>query len=447
MNQCPHANSLRAGGAALNIWLAAAVCNSPASASAQEALRNVLAAQAAAPAPINLESMPYTVKSGDFRLLITPSMEMDWNNNIDASRTNALQDYILRPLVQLNATYPITQVNLLQLNVGFGYDEYIEHSAYSSWRVTSGSQLSFDTYIKDVRINVHERFDYSQDSGGQAVVAGVGNYGAGHNVAGVLVAWNPKDINMSLGYDHRNVLSTATQFGAQDSSSELINGRVGWKFQPTASVGIEATYSTTSYDQMVLNNNSSYTVGAYGQWDPGSYFHVIPHAGYTITQFQETSQSGEVFHLAPAGSPIVAPTGVPIRTANLNSWYADLTLSHEITQFLSYSLSAGHQIEPGIQSDAVEDSYVRLSSNWKVIKDLGLGASFSYEHGQQGAGNISGNLTEIFDFYTFTLEVNRQLTTRLRMGLNSRLTFRSSSSSDLGYTQALVGLHMAYAFE
>ena len=448
MNRLPHTNSLLAGEALFFLWLVVAALQLPAGASAQEAVRNTLAAQAAAEThPISLESMPYTFKTGDFRLLLAPSLGMDWNDNINLSRSDALQDYIVEPMLKLDASYPVTQVNLLRLDVGVGYDEYLEHNNYSNWQVNSGSQLSFDTYIKDILINLHDRFDYSQDPAGQAVVAGTGEYAVAHNVVGVTGSWNPKDMNMSLGYDHQNVMTPAGSFQSQDSSSELIDGRVGWRFLPNATAGVEGTYSLTSYDQAILNNSAAYTAGVYGDWQPGSYFKVEPRAGYVIYDFQQTSQSAETFEFTPTGAPIVMLTGKPIRTSDLNSWYADLTLSHDITRSLKYALSVGHEIQAGIQSDAIEDSYLRPSATWKIAKNLDLRGSFSYEHGQNGTGNIAGNLSENFDWYTGSVEINRQLTKKLRVGVNSRVTFRSSTTEALGYTQALVGLQMAYAFE
>jgi hypothetical protein len=447
MNQGLNANSLWAGGAAFNLWLVVVALQSPEGVSAQQAVRNNLAAQAATSTqPIDLEAMPYTLKSGDFRLLLNPSLEMDWNDNINLTKTNTLQDYIIRPLLQIAANYPLTQVNVLQLNVGVGYDEYIEHSDYSNWRVISGSQLSFDTFIKDVLINVHDRLSFAQDGAAQAVDAGTGNYGTGNNVAGLTGSWSPKDLNLVLGYDHRNVVSLGTSIQSQNGSSELLDGRVGWKFIPSNAAGIELTFSATAYDQAVLNNSSSYTIGAYGEWDPGLYFRVTPRAGYSIFQFQQTSESAETIEFTPTGNPIVVFTGKPIKTSDFNSWYADLTLSHDITRALSYSMSVGHDIQAGIQSDAVSDTYLRLTSTWQVIKNLDLRGSFSFEHGQQGVGNIAGNLTESYDWYAGGVMINRQLTTRLRLGLNSRFTFRSSNGASLGYTQAMVGLQMAYVF-
>ena len=85
---------------------------------AQEALRNSLAGDAAAEARhISPEAMPYTFKSGDFRLLVSPSLDLEWNDNVYLSQNSAEDDYILRPTVGIDASYPLTDKNLLQLDV------------------------------------------------------------------------------------------------------------------------------------------------------------------------------------------------------------------------------------------------------------------------------------------------------------------------------------------
>jgi len=53
----------------------------------------------------------------------------------------------------LNMSYPLTERNLLQLNVTFGYKEYLQHSQYSRLVRAIGSALSYDIYVKDFWIN------------------------------------------------------------------------------------------------------------------------------------------------------------------------------------------------------------------------------------------------------------------------------------------------------
>jgi hypothetical protein len=414
-------------------------------ASAQDSLRNSLAGDAAAAAQRRqMASQFYTVKAGDFRLLVVPSVEMDYNDNVTLSKTDAQSDFILEPLLQLTGSYPVTQRNLLSLSVGVGYWDYLQHSTNNGLRLTSDSQLSFDMYIKDFRINFHDRFSLTEDSSTEAAVAGTGLYGTFNNTAGFTTTWDLEDVVLTLGYDHHNSLSSSGQFNYLDRSSELPMARAGFKFNPQLTVGVEGTASFTTYDHAVLNDNQSYSAGLYADWNPGTYFHIQPRAGYTIYQFQHTSQSAQIFDLTPSGTPITAPAGESIQTSDLNSWYADLTVSHEASEAVSYSFSAGHEIRLGIESDVIEDWYIRPNIKWTIIKDLRLNTSLLYEHGNQGAGNVSGNLTETYDHYGGGLVISYPLMKMLMVSLNYRLTLRSSDIPDRGYAQNLVGLRFTY---
>lgn len=131
---------------------------------AQEALRNSLAGDAAAEARhISPEAMPYTFKNGDFRLLLSPSLDLDWNDNVYLSKNSPQDDYILRPTVGIDASYPLTDKNLLRLDVTLGYAWYLNHHDLSSLYLASGSQVSFDILIKDLLLNLHDSFSYIQE--------------------------------------------------------------------------------------------------------------------------------------------------------------------------------------------------------------------------------------------------------------------------------------------
>jgi hypothetical protein len=408
-------------------WLAALMLLAARLATAQEALRNSLAGDAAAEARnLQLQSLPYTVKSGDFKLLVTPSLELDWNDNITLSRDNAEADFILRPLVTLNASYPLGAYNLLNLSVAFGYDKYLIHDAYSQLRLNSGSELSFDVYVKDFWINFHDRFQYSQDPSQEAAVAGTGSgsYGTFQNTAGLSGTWDLQDVTLTLGYDHQNTRSLSSQFNQMNNSSELVVARAGLLVHPRVTVGVEGTASFTTYDQAVLNDNQQYSAGIYGDWRPGPYFSVQPRLGYTIFESGQTSSS--------------------IKGGNLASWYANLTLAHQVTGFLSYMLSAGHEIRPGIQSDAIEASYIRPSVDWNVIKDVTLQTSLFYEHGAEGGGQQASLLEKNYDWYGGGLSLSYSPMKKVKISLNYRLTLRSSNVASREYTQNLVGLQMTY---
>jgi hypothetical protein len=414
--------------AAPSCWLAAAMLAAGATAPAQDALRDSLAGDAAAEAQRRGEmDTAYTIKQGDFRMLMTPSLELDWNDNINITSSGQLQDYIVRPMVDLSLSYPLTYWNVLRLNTSLGYDCYLEHPNYSGVRVFSGSMLSFDTYIKDFRINVHDRFQYTRDAAGLAAVAATGYYGGLDNFAGVSATWDLEDVVLSLGYDHENFLASNAQFDYLNRASELLVSRAGFRVNPALTAGVEGSGSINTYDQsIILNNSIGYSAGLYGDWHPGHYTDVQLRGGYTEYSFDQTG-------------PVAAP-------ANANGWYVGLTANQDITEAISYSISAGHEIILGLQANTVEDWYFRPTINWKFMKDLTFNTSAGYEHGTQLLATQTA-ASESYDWFWVGLGANYGLTKRLMLGLTYRLTERFSDVAERGYAQNIVGLRLSYLLQ
>ena len=430
----PRSRCRRGAGALVCAWLVAFSVLTASPAPAQEALRNSLTGEAAAAArKIQVESVPYTFKSGDFKVLVTPSLDLDWNDNINLVKTGALDDFILRPQVQLDLSYPITENNLLSLNVGVGYDKYLEHDQYSTWFLQSGTELSFDIYVKDFWINLHDRVSYVQDTSQQPTLSGTGSYATLNNTAGLSVTWDLNKATVSAGYDHQIIISpTSQQYQSEDGATEMLFARAGLEVYPNVTTGIEGTAAFTRYDQMILNNNNNYSLGVYADWQPGKAFRVQPRFGYTIFNFLNTSQSS------------FQQTNQPVQTSDLDSWYADLNITHQITDAISYTLDAGHEVQSGIQSDLVSDWYIRPSVHWNIIKNVDLTTSLSYEHGKQGVGNVANNVIENFDWLTASVGVTYSIFKKLSTGFNYRLTLRSSDIANNEYTQNVIGLTLTY---
>jgi hypothetical protein len=379
------------------------------------------------PVAIDTDTRPYTVKSGDFRLLLTPTFGVDWNDNINTSDDDALQDFILKPAINAQVTYPITKANLLRVNIGVGYDAYLDNTDYSGFRLSSGSEISFDAYIQDFRINLHDRFQYTQDAAGQSAIANSGRYGGFDNTVGLSGTWDLRDVVLTLGYDHNNYISSTSDYEYTDRASEIFSTRAGFRVHPEVTTGVEASVSLTAYDQHVLNDNQGYNAGVYADWQPSPALHIQPRVGYTYYAFDQTSK------VTPA--------------EDQDAWYVDLTLSHAITEAVSYSLSAGHELRLGIQADSVEVWYVRPNVTFKIVKDLNLSAFFSYENGDQGSGKSTGTVSETYDWINTGFALRHQITKRLSASLNYRLGLRSSDAASRGYTQNLVGLLFSYALQ
>ena len=420
-----HAERDAGPGALCSGCVAAVVILIAGPASAQDALRVWIEGDRAAEARrLQSVNLPYTVRAGDFRLLVSPALELDWNDNVYLSKENRQDDFIVRPLLGLNAAYPLTAQNLLTLDLTFGYSKYITHDDLSQWYLQSGSQLSFDIYVKDFSFNLHDRFSYVQDSAQEAAIANTGSYGNFQNIAGLSGAWNLRDVTLSLSYDHLNYLSTSSQFNYQDHAAEMVVPRAGLKVHPELTVGLEGTAAFTTYDQPVLNDNNSYSAGIYADWHPGKYFSLQPRFGYTFYDFRQTS--------------------LTTKASNEDTWYIDIALKHQPTEAIAYALNAGHEIRLGVQSDLIEDWYVRPNVTWNLMKNLTLLAGLFYEHGNELGGQLPGIQEDRYDWYGGTLSLSHPIIKNVVLALNYRLTFRASNVATQEYTQNQVGLLVTY---
>lgn len=410
-------------------WLAAGLLLARAKAPAQEALMNSVATSASPDQRLQQPATDYTYKQGDFRLWVTPALDLQWIDNIQISQSGRQSDFVVRPTLGLVATYPITQENLLNFNVNVGYTKYINHSSLDGFYLQSGSGLGFDVFIKQVDLNLHDRFSYEQDSSQNSQVANTGTYGTFQNTSGLSATWDLTKMVLSAGYDHQLIDTTSSTLNDTDHSSELLFARAGYVINPRLASGLESSASFTTYHQPLLNNNQSYSLGAYADYKPDAYFELQPRAGYVIYQFDGNSQT--------------------LQTSDLNSWYADLSVTHYVTDAIRYSIDAGHRVSLGVQSDATAAWYVTPTVTWDLRKDWSVHGSLSYENGQQGTGSspvAPGNnlVSENYTWETGTVGVSHAITSRIEFAFNYRLTLRSSSVGQRGYTQNELELQLTY---
>jgi hypothetical protein len=407
---------------------------------AQEALQNSLAGETAATSRNEqMQNPDYTYKNGDFRLLVEPSLSAQWNDNVNLSETNRMDDYIVTPSVEIDSSYRLTQRNVLSLDITVGYSRYLKEPGLSTLNLdsSSGTGLSFDIGFQDVTINLHDRISYVQDSAQNADVANTSTYGTFENTIGLDAIWDLNQVTLSAGYDHQNVLSTSSEYDYINHSAELFFIRSGLQVHPQVTVGLEATAGLTTYDQSAslnnlngLNNNVAYTVGPYVEFQPDDYFQVTLRGGYSIYLFQQSN--------------------LPYQIPNEDSWYAGLTISHKLRETISYALDAGHEVQLGTESNLTEDWYVRPSINWRVIHGWDLDTGFFFTHGTEIGESVASLVdqqstqNEVYDWYGCDLKIAHAITAQLTMSLDYRVTQRTSNLPGNNYTQNLVGLSLTY---
>ena len=172
----------------------------------QDAVRPSLAGEAASEARRqDVERIPYNLLVGPIRFRLGASVGVEYNDNINyADDQFSEDDVIIRPQVTFNAIWPITQINTLRLDLGLSYAAYLDHSEANTngILVAPNSQLAFDIFVGDFRINIHDRISVQQDPIAQFAVSNTTDYGRLENYAGLSVLWDLNAVLLTLGYDH-----------------------------------------------------------------------------------------------------------------------------------------------------------------------------------------------------------------------------------------------------
>ena len=394
-------------------------------ATAQDAVRPSLAGEASAEARRqSLDRIPYNLLAGPVKFRFSATAGVEYNDNINLSENDAQSDVIIRPQFNINALWPVTQLNTIRLNLGFGYAAYLDHSEANtnSLLISPGSQLGFDIYVSDFRINFHDRFSLEQDPIDQIALSNVVDYGRFQNTAGVSVLWDLNTVVLTLGYDHYNYISTTSRFDYLDRNAEELMASVDFAVTSTTGVGLETSVVYNYYDQNVLNDSTTVNFGGFVETQLTNYMRLRVAGGYQAIAFDE-------------GGSILDPN-------DLDDFYVNLLLSHRLNASISQSIAAGHETQLGVNSNYITLNYIRHTVSWNILRDTLLSTEFFYEDSDESGGLFSEHAHR----YGGALTLGYQLTQHVTLGARYQYTQKDSDQILRDYEQNRVSVDGTYSF-
>lgn len=388
-------------------------------AGAQEALRASIAGSESARA--RREAMGsigyYNLKMGPVGLRAATGLAMDFTDNVNLGGADTEGDLIIRPSVNTQLIWPMTDRNVLNLNVQVGYSAYMENSQLNQLYITPGTELSFDFFVGDFVINVHDRPSLTQNAYQDPTVVGTGDYAQFQNEAGVSVLWDLNKAVLSTGYDHVNYLSLTSESRRPDGESELFYLSGGWRVQPEMLLGLVAGSGLIRYTSDLSPDATQWSVGGFYSWQLSQYLRGRADVGYTV--------------YTPDAPGFKEVSGV----------YARLSLDHRLNRLVSYTLSGGRTLNLSFYGGAYELYTVNLNLNWNLVRKVGMATSFWYEHGTQPYAS-----PEVFDRFGAGVSFGRTLTRKLSGHLGYQYILRLSNLPNGEYTINTVSLSFNYRF-
>jgi hypothetical protein len=370
----------------------------------------------------------YNIKAGPVEMSVTAGLSTQYNSNVNLSQNNEEGDIILNPEVDLSFYYPLSDLNSLTLTLGVGYQYYIDHTDLSSFQLTPDSMLSWMVYAGDFRFTFYDNFAYQSNPTETITLANTGSYDRFTNTAGVNIDWDLNDLTLSTGYSRYSFISMESQYDYLNSYTDNTFLTASFDVMPNVKAGYTTTAAVTTYEQGgpgSLNDNWILNTGPFVKWQISEYLTLDAGAGYTHGEWASTN----------------AAFGVADQS-DLNSWYADLTLTHRINAYLNQQVAFDRSTDLGTSSNYVEVPQISYIINWLAMKDLTVTGEFMYQVGTESGGYVG----EDIDRYSWGLSTSYQLTQNLSGSLAYNCIYRDSNVALRDYVQHTVTLDLRYRF-
>lgn len=396
---------------------------------AQEALRISLAGDLAAETQKQARNAVgyYNLLWGPVALRCSGALGTEFTDNARNS-SKAEGDMIIRPSANLQLNWPVTEWNTLNLSLGAGYSLYVQHGDQSQFYLNPGSGLSFDIFIQDWKINLHDRATLTQNSYENPTTSGGQNNTFLQNDLGVTGLWDLGKVLVNLGYDHVDYVGVDRQRSQPDSASENFFLNLGFRLRPEIMLGLEGGLGLVRYSQSGPTN--ALFVSDAMQWSAGAFSSV------QISEHLSARLDGGYMVYIPENSQMAG-------ISEMDSLYFQFSVSHEITRHISYSLSAGHSVDFAYNGQAYDRLFVRLNPNWNVLRKFSISTPVWWEQGTQVAAHAFK-----YDQYGAGLTVGRALTQKLSTSVYYQFVMRATDQklSYNDYTANIVGLNLNCQF-
>lgn len=398
----------------------------PLTLSAQEALRYSIAGQDMAELrKRQLENQDFNVKFGSLAMRFDSRLGIEATDNVRASASDPQADLTLRPVLNMFSVWRVSQKNNLTLGLGIGYTKYLRTTDYDNLYISPDTDLSFDVYIGDFIINLHDRFDYSQDVSSDPLVSGTGSLNRFENTAGVQVTWDLNKLLVTAGYDHNTFITTDKQYEHLDHAAELFSASAGLKVSPLVLVGIEAGGGLLDYATVALNrrlqDNQHIAIGPFVSAQLSDYTSIKLGGGYVMYSLDTYGQ-----------------TNLP---TSLDAFYLNLSLQQRIGNLVSHTFSVNRTVQSSISSDLLDVWQIQDRARWNIFRKTGLNTTLSYEHASQNSV-----LGETLDRYGFGVALSRRLTEKMNASLGYQFYLKNSDDANRDYTQNRLVLDVVYTF-
>lgn len=352
---------------------------------------------------------------------------VSYDDNVYESESNPQADVITRAGINLNFDWAATERSDLQFGSSVGYVYYEKNTANNGLEISPDSALTYAITLDDVILTLFDQISYTREVTTQAALANLATLPQLGNNAGLRVEWDPGRWTLQAGYSHATSESDSAH-AYLNNTSENFFARAGWRFAEATQAGLEASSGLTDYQISGQGNNQYLSVGGYVDWQLRPWLHLSLRGGPSFYQFDSQGPGNT--------------------SSTLNSYYVNFEADQALTDYLTHSVNIQRSVSAGINegSSYVEQLTGTYSISWALTQRISLGASATYEKGQQPGGFFLLPTNENFERDGAGLQANWQFTDHFSASVNFNYWRRNSNLLGRNYTEKTVQVQVSYGF-
>ena len=370
----------------------------------------------------------YNLKYGKLTARVTGSVDVEYNDNIDLAEKNGQSDLSVGARMGVGFRFPVTEENIMQMDVEVGYRWYLNHPAINTISLAPATQSHWSQtiIIDQVRLNIHDLFSIQIDPLTRQEISGkpgkLINFRRFHNVAGLDVDWQPARRWVFFGgYDYIIDRGLGDDFASLDRDDHSFNGGIEYQASERLSTRVTGGYTFSEYSKKIQNGGDSWSVGPGISWHPTKRIDIDASASYWVSSFDHT---GTIADQSQFSGVVFA-----------------VSARQEINRRTSHTLRFSRGVGMGLGSNYTDSYTVQYGVVRKLSRNITLNANLAYEpFSTSGPGGESG------ERYLFNLGTSFKLSTAWHAGVGYAFAWKSSSLPGRDYTQNRLTLDLTRQF-
>lgn len=385
------------------------------------------------------EDENYNMRIGNVDFVFALGVGAEFNDNITLAHDERISDIIIRPELDIEGLWRISENNKIRFGVGISYAKYLDHSEFDSESllIAPTSAITWSMRSGSFTFTVRERLSYQEDPFDEPTLSNVANFRRWENQAGFEVDWDANEYTrIAVGYDRYDLWAKDEIYKSQDRAINTIYIKPSYQISPSISVGLSASMSWVDYREDLQSDGTVLLVGPYIKWRISDLLSFYAEVGYQVANFDGNSRF-EVLDPDTGGG-----TGNFVTdTEDSNNYYAKLELVHTPSENFRHKLSASRTTELGFGSNFYDLYHFEYTIDWKLGEKVSIRPTLFYEYYE-----TSGSQSEEANRFGAALGLSYILSDHLTLGLDYRYLRKDSNIEDFDYYQNLALLSVYYKF-